>query len=392
MEVRTGRELADELRRVCDGVERRLWIAAPFVGDWWAVRRILGRRWLDNVDVGVRVITDTSDGGSLNRETIRRLRGRGGMKHVRGLHAKIYIVDDCAVVSSANLTRTAFAKRYEVGVFLTGAEAGSVIGLYDEWWEDVAEEVAPSWRPRRSRRRGGGEGEGLEDRWELPGDPGDPGEGSALTFLDYEGFLRAYHDFANEYARGRRVWQDAPLYFETDSFLNYLFHEAPRTPSKRYAGGQPRRLSEQRRREEIRRYASRFREWISEGGDDRWREDTSRVFRGLLSRNNVGRLRRRDVEEIAGRLQCLKAMRIRRVQFLNPRNNRIDTIRGAWEKLIYGEGVLHVRMGYCKDSLYAFGKSSVQELLGFFDPTSYPIRNTNSNAGLRFLGYDVPAY
>ena len=35
------------------------------------------------------------------------------------------------------------------------------------------------------------------------------------------------------------------------------------------------------------------------------------------------------------------------------------------------------------------GKSAIQETLGYYDPDTYPIRNANTNAGLRFLGYNV---
>jgi hypothetical protein len=35
------------------------------------------------------------------------------------------------------------------------------------------------------------------------------------------------------------------------------------------------------------------------------------------------------------------------------------------------------------------GKAAIQETLGYYDPDKYPLRNANTNAGLRFLGYDV---
>jgi hypothetical protein len=44
-------------------------------------------------------------------------------------------------------------------------------------------------------------------------------------------------------------------------------------------------------------------------------------------------------------------------------------------------------MTHCYERLVGFGQSATQELPGWFDPRKYPIRNANSNAGLRFLGY-----
>jgi hypothetical protein len=48
---------------------------------------------------------------------------------------------------------------------------------------------------------------------------------------------------------------------------------------------------------------------------------------------------------------------------------------------------IEVRMTRCYEQLDRFGKSAVQELLGFYDPKHYPVLNANSSAGLRFLGY-----
>jgi len=78
--------------------------------------------------------------------------------------------------------------------------------------------------------------------------------------------------------------------------------------------------------------------------------------------------------------------------FLNPMNNNLRSIRSAWKDLLHGKGLLEARMSECHRVLKRFGRSSIQELVGFFDPNQYPLRNSNSNAGLRFLGYDVPVY
>jgi len=49
-------------------------------------------------------------------------------------------------------------------------------------------------------------------------------------------------------------------------------------------------------------------------------------------------------------------------------------------------------MSECDGRLRHFGKSSIQELVAFYRPNKFPLRNTNANAGLRFFGYDVPVY
>jgi len=46
-------------------------------------------------------------------------------------------------------------------------------------------------------------------------------------------------------------------------------------------------------------------------------------------------------------------------------------------------------MNNCASKLFGFGKSATQETLGYYDPDNFPLRNVNTDAGLRFLGYDV---
>ncbi len=104
------------------------------------------------------------------------------------------------------------------------------------------------------------------------------------------------------------------------------------------------------------------------------------------------KLNRADIKKIVDQLNCMNSMPLVKSKFLNPDNNNINKIRVAWKNLLYGEKPLQARMSSCKNSLYSFGRSSVHELLGFFNPVEYPIRNTNSNAGLRFFGHDVSAY
>jgi hypothetical protein len=57
--------------------------------------------------------------------------------------------------------------------------------------------------------------------------------------------------------------------------------------------------------------------------------------------------------------------------------------------LLYGTQPDTERMSLCASRLFGFKKSSVQELLGFFAPKDYPLRNATVNAGLRFFGFDV---
>ena len=396
-----GTQLVNRLRELCNHVQKRLWIASPFIGNWRTARRILGRKWVDNGNVMVRLITDTFDSSNLNYETIKCFHDRGEIKHIRGLHAKIYIIDDCVILTSANLTNTAFSKRYEIGIFLSKVEAKSVIDLYNEWWENIAKKVPPDWTSKISSRGTTKEKEEitweeLPVLWKLPPDPGDPHYKLAPRFLDYNSFLRSYRDFAETYMKIQRIRPRSPLYFETDSFLNYLFHHAPGTPTLQYKKKNPRWLSKDERKKEVKKYASLFRKWISEGSDGvektRWREEDSKIIRKLLSKEDILKIDRDNIKQVVDRLNCMKSMALNKSMFLNPKNNKIKKIRTSWRNLLYGGGPLQARMSDCKNTLKYFGRSSIHELLGYFKPYEYPLRNTNSSAGLRFFGYDVSAY
>lgn len=83
------------------------------------------------------------------------------------------------------------------------------------------------------------------------------------------------------------------------------------------------------------------------------------------------------------------SLKLIRHKFLNPANNEIDDIRAAWRVLIHGKEKPESRMRECSERLKFFGTSSVQELLGWYYPKQFPIRNSNSDAGLRFFGYRV---
>ncbi len=144
MKIATTKELGVELQKLTCKVRKRLWIASPFVGSWYKASCLIGTRWQNHSDVKVRLLTDKENKGWLDPTTIRKLASRGKVKHLRGLHAKIFIIDDNVLVTSANLTGTAFERRYEIGAFLSSSESVQVIKYFEEWWKK-AEYPEPGW-------------------------------------------------------------------------------------------------------------------------------------------------------------------------------------------------------------------------------------------------------
>jgi len=401
MKTLTGQQLVEILRMICDRTKRRLWVASPFIGHWTTVRRILGRKWIDEGGISVRLITDLLNANNFNYETLKYFYDRGAVKEIKGLHAKIYIVDNDALVTSANLTNTAFSKRHEVGILLCDKEAANIINLYEKWWKSIANDIPSNWMPKIARKQVKVEKEETSEcplgtLWELPADPGAPGKMLAQRFLDYEAFCAVYKDFAGTYEKVQRVWVRRPLYFETDSFLNYLFHHAPGLPTKKYYKIKPRVLNKGEKEAEIEKYAILFKKWINDGSEgveaEQWREEHSQTIKNLLSKENIDKLNANKIRRVADCLHCLNSMPIQKHKFLNPKNNTVGTIKLAWKDLLYGRDALPVRMNRCKEKLSSFGRSSIQEILGNYNPEKYPIRNTNCNSGLRFFGYDVSSY
>ena len=375
--------LAKDLRALVDRVEKRLWIVSPYIGSWRAVRRILGDAW-EKVDV--RLLTD-KDSGILARDTLERFALHRPVRSLTGVHAKLYVADDSVLLTSANLTETAFTRRYEAGLILTGVHAQELVALY-EWLWNCGEDVeldsitftkSQSGNVDESSNRGG-----LTKLYELPAAPSASAKGAG-EFADYPYFLDIYRGYVTAYLQaGARDEPKEPLYFETDKFLNYLFHDDPEKPSRAYKDKPARDLSEVKRVEELRKYRARYRK---AGLDAPFHLENAREIQRLLAKPKIQNLTKSDIEAVARSLNCFGNLPLAKVKFLN--NNDPATVRKAWFELIHGTGDVKFRMNRCREMLFGFGKSAIQETLGYYYPDQYPLRNENTNAGLRFLGFKV---
>lgn len=123
--------LVNTLRAHCDNAQKRIWIASPFIGSIKDIYKILGGSWKRS-SIDFRVLYDTEEGFIMKDTFAEFLKAKVNVKSLRSLHAKIYIVDDWCLITSANLTGTAFSRRYEVGTELdTTLE---IEKLYNDWW------------------------------------------------------------------------------------------------------------------------------------------------------------------------------------------------------------------------------------------------------------------
>jgi phosphatidylserine/phosphatidylglycerophosphate/cardiolipin synthase-like enzyme len=229
----TGQRLVDRLHSLIGHASQRLWIASPYVGAWKDVKKILGATW-EKLDV--RLLVD-KESGFLSRDTMGKFATHRPIRSLRGLHAKIYVVDNTVLLTSANLTGCAFRKRHEVGFLLDGATGQPFIRLYKDFWAQ-ADEVSVEDIPVPKRKSGMTDepnGMDLPELWKLPSAPS-VAEKASGSFSDYQHFLEEYAQFVQDYLScGDRDEPAIPIYFETDAFLDFLFHSGEQ-PSQSFQG------------------------------------------------------------------------------------------------------------------------------------------------------------
>lgn len=392
-----GVNLAKALRELSDGARERAWIVSPYIGRWPAVTCLLGTSWWTRAAFDFRVITDLSEASNVNAGTLSWLLDRGIIRSLPGVHAKVYIFDNGALVTSANLTETAFTKRREIGLLLTTEEAGDIVNAFSAWWA-VAEAVSDAERQKfKASRHFAGfpetmSGSGLKTLWDLPPKP----DQNLLTSKQAESaglygqFLQHYRELAEIYESEQRMWKDAPLYVEVDAFLNFLFHEEPKPSEPFKSPASPRQLTVGQREEAVRRHASEFAAWLNtHPGEKEWRIDRLHAVQDLLAKDVIGSLNMDGVNKVLDCIHAMGALPWPKMQFLRSDQNTIEAIRSAWWELLFGDGDEEHRILRCQDLLYNFGPSSTQELLGCFYPEKYPLKNSNVDAGLRLFGYPV---
>ena len=145
-----GNDLVQALNKMCLNVRERLWIAVPFIGSWNAVERIIGTKWITNTGIGVRLLTDIRNESFIKQETYDKFRFRCKIRTLPGLHAKLYVVDDKALLTSANLTETAFSRRYEIGIICDTDK--KLVSVFEDWWSPQACSFGASERLQEVRQ------------------------------------------------------------------------------------------------------------------------------------------------------------------------------------------------------------------------------------------------
>lgn len=388
-----GNSLIAKIRAEFDNATKRIWIAVPFIGEWDAVKKIMGTKWISNENLNMRIITDIRNNEFINPVTIKQFLHKTEVRTLAGLHAKIYIIDNSVFITSANLTGTAFSKRYEICEYFTITDKHDILDVFNDWW-NISKIVDSKWQPHPNKKakhseKDAGNSSGLKVLWDLP-------EGSikVRNFKDYQDNIASYNHFLKIYTRDKdRLLPKLTKYHELDAFFNYLFHEDDKTSSKQYLDKQSRKLSDNKRTSELQKYKAKFKKWIKSRPEfEESRRDRVILIQEKLSNKQIEKLNEKSLKEVIDTLHTMNSHPLNKHRFLNPRNNSLETIKNTFQVLLHGDAPIEERMELCNKNLKFFGKSSIRELISWYYPDKYPIMNRNSNCGLKFFGYDIETY
>ena len=374
--ILSGQHLVNALREHCDQAKERIWIASPYIGNFKDVQKIIGGNWMRS-HIDFRVLTDV-ESGFIRHDTYTGFIASPNTKirSLFNLHAKIYLIDDWCLLTSANLTGMAFSARHEVGQVVSGPE--QVVKLFDQWWRKA--QAVSSLPPSPSKT--------ITDREDLP-KPKRLYKLPKYTSGASDQFLKKcdqFKEFASLYesvtGRNQQMVDDGfTLYEEVDYFFNFLYHNHPDKPSKEYTK-EVRSLNS--REEEIRHY---FELMSYESKKERWRLDRRNRIRELLPFKAGSSPRKEKIEEVLDCLHCLHSYPINKTKILSENDPR--SIARAWNKLINAPFINAQLLEEVIGEIKNFGMSSACELIAWYYPKKYPMINRNSESGMRFFGFDI---
>lgn len=111
--------LYDAVRRLSAN-SKRVWAASPYLGR--GARNVFDPSFMSATDT--RLLVDLKS-GYVDKVELAAFRtwAPKGTRTLRYLHAKIYVFDKSAIITSANLSRRAFERNREIGLVFTGTDA-----------------------------------------------------------------------------------------------------------------------------------------------------------------------------------------------------------------------------------------------------------------------------
>lgn len=378
--IQTEQQQVDTLRSKCNQAKYRIWIASPYIGKLKDVQKIIGGKWmLPSVDC--RILTDTKEGFIRNDTFNQFINNNVEIRHLLSIHAKIYIIDDWCLVTSANLTGTAFYSRFEMGI--SSDDASDVAATFLKWWDRST--IVTSLKIKFNKNLFD-----YQDGNRFPRKfKSQPYRSSKHD--KYEAACEKYISFANHYSEltGRIPQMKADgfsLLQEVDYMFNFLFHDHPDKPSNNQK--KVRSLTQAQQDKAILNAYNDTSIQYSEN-PQKWRLERTATIKRILSPKAIKKLDWNGVKDVADCLHCLNSIAINKVKFTNPKNNDLKEIKHCWSLLLHSSDITSEKISEVTNSLSNFGLACVQELIGWYYPESRPMMNGNSDCGMRYFGIDI---
>lgn len=379
--ILSGQHLVNALREHCDQAKERIWIASPYIGNFKDVQKIIGGNWMRS-HIDFRVLTDV-ESGFIRHDTYTGFMAspHTEIRSLFNLHAKIYLIDDWCLLTSANLTGMAFSARHEVGQVVSAPE--QVVKLFDQWWKKAqAVSSVPKSLPKS-----------LADREDLPKPKGLYNLPQYTSGASDQFFKKCdqFKEFASLYesvtGRNQQMVDDGfTLYEEVDYFFYYLYSNYPDKPSKEYKERKRSLTSGEVKQEKILRYFELM-SMSYAPEEEHWRLDRRKRIRKILPFKAGSSPRKEEIEKVLDCLHCLRSYPINITRILN--NNNPRSIARAWNRLIQAPSINSQLIKEVIGKIKYFGMSSACELIGWYYYDTYPKINRVSESGMRFFGFDI---
>lgn len=374
----SGQTLIDTLHEHLKKANYRIWIASPFIGSLAEFNQILGGNWM-RANINFRILSDT-DAGFIRKDTFDEIQKtiNSEIRSLLSLHAKIYIVDDWCLLSSANLTGTAFSRRYEVGYEYPNIK--EVETLFLQLW-NIASPVSKI-HFKQDALVNYQDGKAFSKKWKLPKYLTNKTDKFLVKCDKFIEFAKLYEETTG---RNQQMVADGfTLFQEIDYFFNYLYHDDPKQPSQKYKHQAARKLTNEQTQAEILKY---FKNMPYDKVSEAFRLQRTALIQNLLSPKHIHLLTIDEVKVILSCFHCLSSYPINRTRI--PNNNTLTVIKQAWNILLNTGDIDSSKIESVKSSIKYFGDSCVSELIAWYLPDKYPMMNLNSESGMRFMGIDV---
>ena len=378
--ILSGQSLVDTLRERCDQATERIWIASPYIGSFKDVQKIIGDNWMLS-DIDFRVLTDV-ESGFIRRDTYAQFKEslNTEIRSLLSLHAKIYLIDDWCLLTSANLTGMAFSARYEVGQVVSGIE--QVVTLFDQWWQKAQSlsSLPPSPSKTLTNREDSIKYKAL---YKLPKYTSGSSDQFRKKCDQFKEFASLYESVTGR--NQQMVGDGFTLYEEVDYFFNYLYHDHPEQPSKECTK-EVRSLSHRRVEKEILHYFELM-SMSYAPKKERWRLKRRNCIRKILPFKADYSPKKQEIREVLECLHSVCSYPINMTRILSNNNSR--RIARAWNQLIEAPSINTRLIKEVIGKIKYFGMSSACELIGWYYYDTYPKINLNSESGMRFFGFDI---